>query len=151
MKIRELLGENDEVHLQTLRQTGYWGAQGAGCLFYAKSTGRFLVAHRSDAVLEPNTWGTWGGAIDPGEDPLQAVKREVREETGYTGPAVFKHLWTFKPPKGNFLYHNFLVTVPEEFEPEIDWENQGFAWVMPNKWPAPRHPGFTALLRANVL
>jgi 8-oxo-dGTP pyrophosphatase MutT (NUDIX family) len=40
--------------------------------------GEVLLQKRSDNLL----WGMPGGAIDPGEDPADAVVREVREETG---------------------------------------------------------------------
>ncbi len=40
--------------------------------------GEVLLQQRSDNKL----WGMPGGAIDPGEDPADAVVREVREETG---------------------------------------------------------------------
>jgi ADP-ribose pyrophosphatase YjhB (NUDIX family) len=40
--------------------------------------GEVLLQKRSDNHM----WGMPGGAIDPGEDPADAVVREVREETG---------------------------------------------------------------------
>ena len=40
--------------------------------------GEVLLQRRSDNGL----WGVPGGAIDPGEEPAQAVVREVYEETG---------------------------------------------------------------------
>lgn len=139
-------GTDDEAHQKALKDTGYWGAAGAGCVFKSKKTGRYLLAHRSQYVLEPNTWGTWGGAIDSGEDPETAVRREVEEESGYTGPAEYRKLWTFKAPNGKFRYYNFLVIVPDEFTPELDWENQGYRWVAGGDWPKPMHPGLKALL-----
>ncbi|MDR5711915.1 NUDIX hydrolase [Nesterenkonia flava] len=45
--------------------------------------GRMLLPHWH----EPGASGGWtlpGGGIDPGEDPVDAVVREVFEETGYT-------------------------------------------------------------------
>src|SRR6185437_12889862 len=31
-------------------------------------------------IWYPDHWGLFGGAIDPGEDPIQALRRELREE-----------------------------------------------------------------------
>lgn len=138
--------ENDEEHRAQLQKTGFWGAQAAGCIFLARDTGRYLIAHRSPHVQEPNTWGTWGGAIDAGEDPEQAVRREVQEEAGYHGKLLLKHLWTFKHPSG-FQYHSYLAIVETEFAPRLDWETQGYAWVEKGRWPRPLHPGLAALLK----
>ena len=145
MKISEIIFESDEEHSAALQDTGFWGKQGAGCVFKAKDTGRFLIAHRSRWVQEPNTWGTWGGAIDANENPKDAMLREIKEETGYSGEIQLQHLWTFEHESG-FRYYNFLAIVPTEFEPILDWENQGFAWVEKGQWPTPLHPGFEALL-----
>jgi len=148
MKINEIDNrEQSRQHADALEKTGFWGKQGAGCIFYAQDTGRFCIAHRSRRVQEPNTWGTWGGAIDNGEDPAAAVKREVAEEAGYTGPVKLVHLWTFKHQSG-FQYHNFLAIVNSEFTPQMDWENQGFDWVKFGDWPRPLHPGLAHLINS---
>lgn len=60
--IEEDYDPSREQHRAAKEETGFWGRRGAGCLFLSNQTERILFAHRSDEVLEPNTWGTWGGA-----------------------------------------------------------------------------------------
>ena len=149
MRVQDLF-ENDVEHKKALEKTGFWGKRGAGCLFYAKSTGRYLIAHRSSEVEEPETWGTWGGAVDSGESLEKAAAREAKEETRYKGELQMKPLWVFKHPSG-FEYHNFLAIVDEEFIPSLNWENQGYKWVKGGQWPKPLHPGMVALLKHEEL
>ena len=145
MRATEFLTESDEEHRAALNQTGFWGKQGAGCLFLAKDTGRICIAHRSQAVEQPGTWGTWGGAIDSGEDPVKAVRREVKEESGYTGRLDLIPLFIFSHPSG-FKYYNFLALVDKEFTPITDWETQNSDWFDYGHWPKPLHPGLVTLL-----
>ena len=145
MKATEFILESDKEHRAALNQTGFWGKQGAGCLFLATDTGRICIAHRSQAVEQPGTWGTWGGAIDSGEDPAAAVRREVKEEAGYTGKLNLIPLYVFSHPSG-FKYYNFLALVDKEFTPITDWETQGSAWFDYGRWPKPLHPGLVTLL-----
>jgi 8-oxo-dGTP pyrophosphatase MutT (NUDIX family) len=126
-------------------ETGkFWGSQGAGAVFLAEDTGRILIQHRSAYVNEPNTWGVIGGAIDAGEDPQEAMRREVQEETGYHGPMRVEKLYVFQ--SGKFRYTNFLVTVPHEFSPHHGWESQGHVWTTLDDLPEPLHFGFKSLL-----
>lgn len=107
----------------------FWGNKGAGVLPFCSSTKRFLINHRSGYVNEPHTWGVWGGAIDSNEQPRQAVLRELREEAGYTGHIELIDAYIFRSSGGGFTFYNFIGIVDEEFEPELDWESQGFEWI----------------------
>jgi 8-oxo-dGTP pyrophosphatase MutT (NUDIX family) len=144
--IREESDGNRAQHAKALEKTGFWGKEAAGALFVARDTGRLLVAQRSQTVQEPGTWGTWGGAIDQGEDPADAVRREASEEAGVNGRLELVPVWTFKHSSG-FQYHNFLAVVDNEFDPRLDHETQGFKWVEYGQWPQPMHPGLKELAR----
>jgi hypothetical protein len=83
---RDFGGAHDAEHHDALRGTGFWGRAGAGAVVLARRTGRLLLSHRSRAVEQPGTWGNFGGAVDPGQDPAASARREVAEECGYVGP-----------------------------------------------------------------
>ncbi|QUG99807.1 NUDIX hydrolase [Saccharopolyspora erythraea] len=86
----------------------------------------------------PNIWN-WelpGGIIDPGEEPIDTVRREITEETGYRAESI-KHLITFEPAVGMLRNPNHvylaqditLVSEPEEL-------NEGkFRWVSRTQIP----------------
>ncbi|MFO7477822.1 MAG: RNA pyrophosphohydrolase [Methyloceanibacter sp.] len=54
--------------------------------------GRVFVGRRSDHGDQPEGAGTWWqmpqGGLDPGEDPEQAARRELMEETGVRSASV---------------------------------------------------------------
>lgn len=65
--------------------------------------GRLLLLRDSDPNVAPDTGGSWwitpGGGIDPGEGELDAVVRELAEETGHVvsptdvlGPLARRHV-----------------------------------------------------------
>ena len=135
--------EQEMIHERVLEETGFWGSQGAGSIVMARSTGRILVGLRSGEVVEPFTWGCWGGAIDEGEGPLEAALREVREECGYFGELSAEPLLVFT--SGSFRYSNFLVTVDDEFEPCLNIETDEAGWFDLDDLPSPLHFGLEAL------
>ena len=107
----------------------YWGASAAGILLQAEDTGNYLIALRSQDVMEPGTWGIIGGKIDDDEDPEMAARRELQEETGYNGPLDLKLIHIYEDEKEDFKYYNFLGTIPEEEDFEPNWETDDFVWM----------------------
>lgn len=52
----------------------------------------FLMQLRDNipGIVYPGCWGLFGGHLDPGETPEQAIHRELLEEINYTPPTVSK-------------------------------------------------------------
>ena len=149
MNLRNLF-ENDEEHQKELDRTGFWGKAGAGCLIFAKSSRRFLIGYRSTYVEQPNTWGTFGGAIDQNEMPLKAAIREAVEETGLMLNDIIDSqlVFTFKHDSG-FKYFNYIVIVEHEFTPKLNWENSKAEWFDCDQFPTPPHFGLTSLITSS--
>ena len=148
-KIRLILRENSDAdyeHSKELQNTGFWGKAGAGALIVARSTGRLLIPKRSPDVLQPNTWGVWGGAIDGSKSPKEAVQQEVEEECGYTGHMELYPLFVFKDDKSGFQYFNFLAVIDDEFRPKLNWETSTSKWCYLQDLPTPLHFGLKGLL-----
>lgn len=122
-----------------------FGKAGAGCIFLAKKTGRLLLPQRSQYVLEPNKWGTWGGKMDEGETPEMTVKREISEESGYNGSYQLIRLGEFR--EKNFTYYNYLAIVDNEFTPILNPETQNYKWIDYGDWPAPLHFGLKYIIK----
>lgn len=138
--------QNDLSHREHLERTGFWGNRGAGCWFLSAQTGRVLLPLRSRHVLEPETWGTWGGAVDHGLSIIEAIEKEVKQEAGYTGECVYVPLSVFRHESG-FSYHNYLAVVDHEFEPELNWESSDYRWCDLDNLPSPLHPGVKTMLK----
>ena len=136
----------------------FWGNEGAGVLPICKTTGKILVAMRSDFVNEPNTWGVFGGKIDnpaPGgkrETPEEAAKRELEEESGFKGHFEIIPAFIFTSNDKTFKYSNFLGIVEKEFKPKYDWETAYAEWMTLQELIElePKHFGLDNLLRNSL-
>ena len=103
----------------------------AGILLYrrqGKATEVFLV-HPGGPFWKNRDDGAWTvpkGAIEPGEEPLVAARREFAEETGFTVDGDFAELGDFKQPGGK---HVLVWAVEGDCDPaklvsnefEMDW------------------------------
>lgn len=112
-----------------------------GVWFYSIATQSYLYLMRNDP-RHPGSWGLPGGKIEAGESMLAAMIRECEEELG-SMPEYIKlvPLEKFTSADGGFAYHTFFCTVAQEFQPRLNNEHVGYAWLQGGHWPRPMHPG----------
>ena len=68
---------------------------------FVEHNGEILLLHRQDHKPQGNTWGVSAGKVDGGEQVLEAMVREIYEETGFklvpSQLAYFGKLYVFRP------------------------------------------------------
>jgi len=115
--------------------------EGCGALIYAKSTNRYLFLLRNKSK-HSGSWGIVGGKIDDGETVIQGLVREIQEEIGVNyANRKFIPLETFTADNRKFVYYTFLISINEEFVPQLNDEHRGYCWVNLEDYPRPLHPG----------
>lgn len=103
----------------------------------AKKGDKVLILKRSGKVSTyAGKWAGVSGGLQPGEEPLEAARREMKEETGLSlgqkeiavrGEPIYARdnemLWEIHP---------FLVEIQEE-SIALDWEHDEYQWVSPGE------------------
>ncbi len=78
--------------------------------------GRYLVQLRDQKpdIFYPGHWGLFGGAVDPGESPHDALRRELREELGLAARSLqfFTRLDFDLTPIGDKMVYRIIFEVP---------------------------------------
>jgi 8-oxo-dGTP pyrophosphatase MutT (NUDIX family) len=106
-----------------------------GC--YIQHDGEFVLLLRHAHKTNGNKYGVPAGKIDPGETPLEAMQREIREETGLVIPEERLSYFDLRYVRNeghDFIYHMFSTELSER--PQIiinDREHKGFVWVTPER------------------
>lgn len=123
---------------------------GSGVLFLALDTGRCLLQLRNSDKRYKHTWGFFGGLLEPGETPFEALKRELEEEIGFM-PDLEKlnPIDIYESKDKKFHYYSFVAVVEKEFQPKLNGESAGYAWVDIGTWPNPLHQGAKVTLSRN--
>jgi 8-oxo-dGTP pyrophosphatase MutT (NUDIX family) len=86
---------------------------------------------RSAFAHEGGTWSCAGGAIEPGESPLEAGLREACEEVGeIPQPISFLGDYVFAPAL-DWRYVTSVVEVSERFGDSANFETDEVAWFEP--------------------
>lgn len=102
---------------------------------FVEHKGEILLLHRQDHKPEGSTWGVPAGKIDIGENTLEAITRELHEETGIqlSPPQLFYfEKVCIKFPKYDFFYHIFHASLDQRPEVVIsNKEHKDFRWASP--------------------
>jgi ADP-ribose pyrophosphatase len=96
---------------------------GAVAVIVAPAPNQLVLVRQFRAPLERHTWEVCAGGIDPGEEPLTAALRELREETGLRARSM-RSLWSAYSAPGfcTELLH-FFVT--DDVEPGVTDFDEG--------------------------
>lgn len=73
--------------------------------------GKFLMQLRDDipTIVYPGHWAFFGGHIEPGETPADAMRRELLEEIGYTPPVISEFGCYSDEVAVRHVYHGHLT------------------------------------------
>jgi 8-oxo-dGTP diphosphatase len=94
--------------------------------------GHILLQHRDgNAPRFPNKWGFVGGAIEEGESPEEAARREVYEETGLTlsGPLTLDQQFPWSNP--GRTWYVFVAPTHASADDLVLGEGQELRFVAP--------------------
>lgn len=125
--------------------------QAVGALIYSKKTKRYLFLLRDGAKFA-GSWGICGGKINGGERITEALYREIVEEVNVDlSQNKIIPIETFTSDNHHFVYYTFLISVDEEFVPQLNGEHRGYCWVNLVDHPRPLHPGVWRTFKFKVI
>lgn len=134
--------------------TQRWGRFGAAGVLVrcAGDDGRwwYFLARRSEWCHQGGCWAIPGGALNRGEEPLEAALREFAEEVGAgLQDGDFSVVGVFQDDHGGWSYWTVVVEVAERFvAPDpTNWETAETDWVAHDRLQALElHPAFRRTL-----
>lgn len=107
-----------------------------GC--FLEYDGKFVLVHRLPHKADGDTWGLPSGKVEDGESDIEAIQRELFEETGYqASPEEFETLSTddFISPRGDivtYVTHRVKLDKPHDVIIE-EAAHSGYRWVTIDK------------------
>ena len=102
---------------------------------FVEHDGEILLLYRQDHKPQGNTWGVPAGKVDKGEDILQSMIREIKEETGLVLPSLQLSYFTklfVKYPDYDFVYHMYHTKLNEKQKVTVkNEEHKEYKWISP--------------------
>lgn len=114
---------------------------GAWAVIYCTATNKFLMGKRSSKANNGGTWNLFGGRVDNGEHPRQALVRELGEETGMSiKPRHLSKLHTVtrrsRAGGDGRDMHFYVIKAEREFSPRLNREHSDFRWFKSKQLPS---------------
>jgi 8-oxo-dGTP pyrophosphatase MutT (NUDIX family) len=118
----------------------------AGVLIKCEKTERVFLVLRNDKVP---VWALVSGGVEEGENPLDALKREMMEELFVrAGNIQFNHVNTEQIPAKNMEFHYYEGLTNSEFNAILDHENLDWGWYLKDKLPSPLFKGLEEKIKS---
>lgn len=95
---------------------------------------QILLLKRADGegFWQPNKWALVGGRVEEGESPLQAVQREIYEETKLV-VEKFKEKFTLQRNENSIEYIYIAKYEGDPYSIELNFEHTGYGWFTPEE------------------
>lgn len=111
MELNDIYDENRNLTGRVHRRNTRWASGEYGlvvCVWVYDGRGHLLMTRRAPEKSYPHTWENSGGAAVAGETSLEAIQRELFEETGIrAGQDEFELLSTTRD--GHFFYDHYCL------------------------------------------
>ena len=133
LELNDVYDQNRNLTGRVHRRGAKWGAGEYGlvvCVWVHDGKGNLLMTRRAPQKSFANTWENSGGAARAGETSLQAIRRELLEETGIRAEeADFEYLSTTRDD--HFFYDHYCLKadVPVESIVLQPGETDAVKWV----------------------
>lgn len=111
---------------------------GAWAIIHCAETGKFLLGKRSPIMNRAGAWNFFGGRLDEGEEPRDALVRELAEEAGIRikQKQLIKLCRVAGSKTGSQRQlHYYLLQVEREVAPRLNQEHSHFRWFRRNRLP----------------
>lgn len=100
------------------------------CVWVYDGKGNLLMTRRAPEKSFAGTWENSGGAVKAGENSLQAITRELREETGIcAAPEEFELLCSGRDKNTHYDFYCLQKDVPIESIVLQPGETDGVQWA----------------------
>ena len=91
---------------------------------------KYLMLYRSEHPSFPNDPDLPGGTVEEGEQPDQALVREVVEETGISlEKSAIKKVYESSKYSKDSTYYLYMMKCDNEPEVNISWEHSRYEWL----------------------